>query len=90
MKRPSTRSLALGSVGLVGLVCLLAFQATSRADALDGSGPLAASQAGPRAHGPVWTPGIVTTPGLPVQCADGSWTRTVVRAGCARHGGVAP
>jgi hypothetical protein len=38
---------------------------------------------------PTWEPSVVTTPGLPLQCADGTWTRSAVRAGCARHGGVA-
>lgn len=36
----------------------------------------------------VWEPTVVNAPGLPVQCSDGAWTRTMVRGGCARHGGV--
>ena len=88
MRWPPPRSVALGFVGLVGLVSLLAFQATGRAEASHAS-PLvdAAAEARP-VYGPVWTPEIVTAPGLPVQCSDGTWTRTVVRGGCARHGGI--
>jgi hypothetical protein len=78
---------ALGLAGLVaaaGLACLIAFHATSRAD----SEPLHGAPPGTTARGPVWEPSVVNAPGLPLQCADGTWTRTAVRAGCARHGGV--
>lgn len=66
------------------LVCLLAFHATSKAD----STPEEPLRAQPAAQGPVWVPEVVTAPGLPLQCSDGTWTRTVVRGGCSRHGGV--
>lgn len=66
------------------LVCLLAFHPTSKADSTH-----TALQARVSAkNAPVWVPEVVTAPGLPLQCADGTWTRTVVRGGCARHGGV--
>jgi hypothetical protein len=87
MSWPTSRLIALGSVAFVGLVSLVTLQATSHAeDRLPVPLSLAA-QAGP--HGAVWVPEVVTAPGLPQQCADGTWTRTVVRGGCARHGGVA-
>jgi hypothetical protein len=84
----SRRSLGLvGAVAAAGVGCLLAFHPASHADpgraAVAAEAPLAMA---PRA---VWQPTVVTAPGLPVQCADGAWTRTVVRGGCARHGGVA-
>ncbi len=92
MKRPSPRLLALSFVGFVGVVSLLAFQATSRADALHprdpGQSRFEPASASQRL-GPTWVPEVVTAPGLPVQCGDGTWTRTAVRAGCARHAGVA-
>lgn len=66
------------------LVCLLAFHPTSNADSTPNE-PQAAAPVAPVA---VWVPEVVTAPGLPLQCADGTWTRTVVRGGCARHGGV--
>ena len=89
MSWPSSRSIALGSVAFVGLVPLVTFQATSRAESRQPS-PLA-SEAEPTEarHRPVWVPEVVSAPGLPLQCSDGTWTRTVVRGGCARHGGVA-
>lgn len=78
---------ALGVAGIVvaaGFACLIAFHATSRAD------PEAArSVPVPETPAPVWEPAVVNAPGLPLQCADGTWTRTAVRGGCARHGGVA-
>jgi hypothetical protein len=77
----------LGLAGLAvaaGFACLIAFHPTSRADAEHGS----LGAPGVTAHGPVWEPTVVNAPGLPEQCADGTWTRTAVRWGCARHGGV--
>ena len=65
-------------------VGLLAFLPTSKAD----STRTLPQQALPVAQRPVWVPEVVTAPGLPLQCADGTWTRTVVRGGCSRHGGV--
>jgi hypothetical protein len=73
-----------GIAFVVSLVCLLTFHHTSKAD----STRMAPPPAAPVAHGPVWVPEVVTAPGLPLQCADGTWTRTVVRGGCAHHGGV--
>lgn len=73
-----------GIAFFVTLVCLLAFHPTSKAD----STRTALQPAAPVAHGPVWVPEVVAAPGLPLQCADGTWTRTVVRGGCSRHGGV--
>lgn len=73
-----------GLAFLVSFVCLLVFLPTSKAD----STPSSVLPTAPVAHGPVWVPEVVTAPGLPLQCTDGSWTRTVVRGGCARHGGV--
>ena len=82
---PTKRTWVLGGgIALVTLVCLLAFHATSKADSTR-TEPL---QAAPLANAPVWVPEVVTAPGLPLQCSDGTWTRTVVRGGCARHGGV--
>lgn len=78
------RTWLLGGITFVSLVVLLAFRATSKAD----STPTEPVQAAPVVYGPVWVPEVVTAPGLPLQCADGTWTRTVVRYGCARHGGV--
>lgn len=77
---------ALGLAGLVaaaGLACLIAFHPNSQA----ASEPQRAAPAMPQAHAPVWEPTVVNAPGLPVQCADGTWTRSVVWHGCARHGG---
>jgi hypothetical protein len=90
MSWPTSRSIALGSVAFVGLVTLVTFQATSRA-ATGQASPLVpggdGAEVSPR---PVWVPEVVSAPGLPLQCSDGTWTRTVgVRGGCARHGGVA-
>ena len=85
----SRRTLGLaGAVAAAGVGCLLAFHSASHADPGRAAAALAEAPAaiGPRV---VWQPTVVTTPGLPVQCADGTWTRTVVRGGCARHGGVA-
>ncbi|HEX3346234.1 MAG TPA: hypothetical protein VHS09_16740, partial [Polyangiaceae bacterium] len=79
---------ALGLAGIVasvGLAALIAFHPASHAD----MEPARASNAVPAAQPAVtWEPTVVTTPGLPVQCADGAWTRTSVRGGCARHGGI--
>ena len=87
MRWPPPRGITLGVIGLVTLTCLVAFHPTSRADS---QMPLTAAEAGGSlVLGPEWVPEVVTAPGLPVQCADGAWTRTVVRGGCARHGGVA-
>ena len=89
MSWSTPRFIALGSIGFVALVTLVTFQATSRAEARQTS-PLFASEASVAAsRGPVWVPEVVAAPGMPLQCADGTWTRTVVRGGCARHGGVA-
>jgi len=71
--------------GVSFFVCLLAFHPTSKADSTRTEPQPAAA---PVAQAPVWVPEVVTAPGLPLQCADGTWTRTVVRGGCARHGGV--
>jgi hypothetical protein len=78
---------ALGLAGIiasVGLGALIAFHPASHADTEPSRGAAVV-----RAPAPVWEPSVVTAPGLPVQCADGAWTRSTVRAGCARHGGVA-
>jgi hypothetical protein len=88
MSWPTARSIALGSIAFVGLVTLVTFQATSSAEARHAS-PIFASEAAVQSpRGPVWVPEVVTAPGLPLQCSDGTWTRTAVRGGCARHGGV--
>ena len=88
MSWPTSRFIALGSVALVGLVSLVTLQATSHADDRRPV-PLSMAAQSDGPHGPVWVPEVVTTPGLPQQCADGTWTRSVWRGGCARHGGVA-
>ncbi len=85
---PTSRSVALGSVAFVGLVSLVTWQATSHAESRQPSDLQPAEVAG-MAQGPVWVPEVVMAPGLPVQCSDGAWTRTVVRGGCSKHGGVA-
>jgi len=77
---------ALGLAGIVasvGVAALIAFHTASRADI---EPPRRASLAAQPA--PTWEPSVVTTPGLPLQCADGTLTRTTIRAGCAHHGGV--
>ena len=66
-------------------ICLLAFHPTSKADSRR-TEVQAVAPVAPAA--PMWVPEVVTAPGLPLQCADGAWTRTVVHGGCARHGGV--
>jgi hypothetical protein len=88
MSWPTPRFIALGSIAFVALVTLVTFQATSRAEAGRASPLSSGGIAGEVRRGPVWVPEIVTAPGLPLQCSDGTWTRTVVRGGCARHGGV--
>lgn len=88
MSWPTSRFIALGSVALVGLVSLVTLQATSHAEARRPD-PLSLSAPGDGPRGPMWVPEVVTAPGFPLQCADGTWTRTVVRGGCFRHGGVA-
>jgi hypothetical protein len=75
-----------GAAFVVSFVCSLAFHATSKADS---TRPQPLPVAAPVVYGPVWVPDVVTAPGLPLQCGDGTWTRTVVRGGCAHHGGVA-
>jgi hypothetical protein len=79
---------SLGLAGLVvaaGIACLLAFHPASHAD----PGRTSTATVEPAAVPHVtWQPTVVGAPGLPVQCADGSWTRTAVRGGCAHHGGV--
>lgn len=87
MSWPPPRKVVLGCIALVGVATLVVFQATSRAEGRPPSAQNAVA-AGP-AWGPVWVPEVVTAPGLPLQCADGTWTRTVVRGACARHGGAA-
>jgi hypothetical protein len=84
---PPKRTWVLGGgvAFAVSFVCSLAFHATSKADSTRIE-PVPAAP--PVAHGPVWVPEVVSAPGLPLQCADGTWTRTVVRGGCARHGGI--
>jgi hypothetical protein len=67
--------------------CLLAFHSASHAEPVPV--PAVAVHAAAPVRGPTWQPTVVTAPGLPVQCADGAWSRTVIRGGCARHGGVA-
>ena len=87
MRWPPPRSVIMGFIAGISLVCLVAFHATSRADS---TMPLTAAEAAAApVLGPEWVPEVNTAPGLPVQCADGAWTRTVVRGGCAKHGGVA-
>jgi hypothetical protein len=84
---PPKRTWVLGGgiAFVVSFACSLAFHTTSKADSTRIHQPITAA---PVAAGPVWVPEVVTAPGLPLQCADGTWTRTVVRGGCARHGGV--
>jgi hypothetical protein len=89
MSWPTSRFIALGSIAFVGLVSLVTFQATSRAEARRVSPLFAAEAQAVTPRGPVWVPEVVTAPGQPVQCGDGTWTRSMVRGGCARHGGVA-
>jgi hypothetical protein len=77
---------ALGLAGIVvsvGVAALLAFQPTSHA----GTGEVAPTVPSPTVA-PTWDPSAAALPGLPLQCADGTWTRTTVRGGCWRHGGV--
>ncbi len=79
---------ALGLAGIVasvGLAALIAFHAPSHAGM---EPPRAATASPPGMPVAIWEPSVVTTPGLPLQCTDGTWTRTTVRGGCARHGGV--
>jgi hypothetical protein len=81
----SRRSLGLaGLVAAAGIACLLAFHPTSHAD--PGRTTTAVVEIVAPRH--VWQPSVITAPGLPLQCADGAWTRTVVHGGCAHHGGV--
>jgi hypothetical protein len=81
----SRRSLGLaGLVAAAAIACFLAFHRTSHADPVRPSTLVLE----PVVLSAVWQPSVVNAPGLPVQCADGSWTRTVVRGGCAHHGGV--
>ena len=88
MPWPPPRSVLLGVVSLVSLVCLVGFHPTSSAAS---PVPLTVAEAAAApVLGPEWVPEVNTAPGLPVQCADGTWTRTVVRGGCARHGGLGP
>jgi hypothetical protein len=78
---------ALGLAGIVasvGIAALIGFHPSSHADT-EPAPPAAVLAAQPAR---TWEPSVVNTPGLPLQCADGTWTRTVVHAGCARHGGV--
>jgi hypothetical protein len=84
--RPSLGVAAV--VAVAGVSCLLAFHSASHADPGPAPNPAVIVVAAP-VRGPTWQPTVVTAPGLPVQCADGAWTRTVVRGGCARHGGIA-
>ncbi|HEY1691742.1 MAG TPA: hypothetical protein VGG39_06255 [Polyangiaceae bacterium] len=72
-----------GLVAAAGLGCLLAFHPNSQA----ASEPARAQLPGATLPAPVWVQTVVTAPGIPEQCADGTWTRTAVRSGCARHGG---
>jgi hypothetical protein len=82
-----SRSLGLlAVVPVAGVGCLLAFHSPSHAD--PGRATSAAIDLAPAVHGPMWQPTVVAAPGLPLQCADGTWTRTVVRGGCARHKGI--
>ncbi|HEY8091469.1 MAG TPA: hypothetical protein VIF09_26575 [Polyangiaceae bacterium] len=73
-----------GFAAATGLALLIAFHPTSRAEAATSKSPPPAATV----KGPVWEPTVVNAPGLPVQCADGAWTRTAVRGGCAKHGGA--
>ena len=79
---------ALGLAGIVasvGVAALIAFHPASHAGTEPARKAGAVLAAQPVA---TWEPSVVTTPGLPLQCADGTWTRTVVRDGCVHHGGV--
>ncbi len=79
---------ALGLAGIVasvGLAGLIAFHPASHAGTEPARKAAAVLATQPAS---TWEPSVVTTPGLPLQCADGTWTRTVVRGGCAHHGGV--
>jgi hypothetical protein len=94
-----TRAALLGGVvAAVGGAGLIAFSASSNAETGHASVAVQAHRAPfveqqpafyaiGAGHG--WPNTVDNTPGLPVQCSDGTWTRTVVRAGCMRHGGVA-
>ena len=73
-----------GIVAAVGLAALIAFHPASHA----GTEPSRNAAMPATQPAPTWEPAVVNAPGLPLQCADGSWTRTAVRGGCARHGGV--
>jgi hypothetical protein len=80
-----------GTVGIVcvvaaaGLAALVAFHRPSQAQPEHGASTLPGDS--PQIV-QVWEPSVVNAPGLPLQCSDGAWTRTAVRGGCARHGGV--
>jgi hypothetical protein len=80
---------ALGLAGIVasvGIAALLSFHSASHAGTEPSRQSAAVLAAQPA---PTWEPSVVSTPGLPLQCADGTWTRTAVRSGCAHHGGIA-
>ncbi len=72
-------------VAAAGLAALVAFHRPSQAQPEQGASSRPVDS--PRI-GPVWEPSVVTAPGLPVQCSDGTWIRSVARGGCSRHGGV--
>jgi len=74
-------------VAAAGLAALVAFHRPSQAQPEPGPGAGTRAVDSPRS-GVVWEPSVVNAPGLPLQCSDGTWTRTVVRGGCTRHGGV--
>jgi|HubBroStandDraft_2_1064218.scaffolds.fasta_scaffold2047667_1 hypothetical protein len=78
----------LGIVSVVsaaGLAALVAFHRPSQAQPEQGSTALPVDSV---RSAIMWEPSVVNAPGLPLQCSDGTWTRTAVRGGCARHGGV--
>jgi len=82
-----------GSLGILcvvaaaGLAALVAFHRPSQAQPSGGASTTSATDA-PGTPAAVWEPSVTNAPGLPLQCSDGAWTRTAVRGGCARHGGV--
>ena len=84
-----------GAIGIVcvvtaaGLAALVAFHRPSQAQ-LERSASVSSMEPAtvPPSVEATWEPTAMNAPGLPLQCSDGTWTRTVVRWGCARHGGV--
>ncbi|HEY8040815.1 MAG TPA: hypothetical protein VIF15_13515 [Polyangiaceae bacterium] len=82
----------VGAVVAAGLACLIAFAATSQADPRHESGaaPQGAAASAQASHAtPAAEVRMMPSTGHAMQCADGSWARTVARGACWQHGGVA-